>query len=117
LKSRSRDLQLARPSTSTFDGLQQSFVGGYPVVLQPTMATDASLTVNTSTMNWPGLVQSKGSTAPVFQVNPSVPGLTVPLSTLSLSSVCQGMVSATLVVPPSDYVAPTVAVSGQTPML
>jgi len=107
----------ARPSTSTSDGLQQSFVGGYPVVLQSMVATDAPLTVNTSTMNWPGLVQSQGSTAPVCQVNPSVPGLTVPLSTLSLSSVSQGMVPATLVVPPAGYVAPTVAMSGQTSML
>jgi len=71
----------ARPSTSTSDGLQQQFVSGYPVVLQSTVATDASLTVNTPTMNWPGLVQSQGSTAPDCQVNPSVPGLTVPLST------------------------------------
>jgi len=107
----------ACPSTSTSDGLQQSFVGGYPVVLQSTVATDASLTVNMSTKNWPGLVQSQGSMAPVCQVNPSVPVLTVPLSTLSLSSVSQGMVPTTLVVPPAGYVAPTVAMSGQTPML
>lgn len=81
------------------------------------MATDASLTANTSIMNWPGLVQSQGSMVPVCQVGPSVPGLTVPPSTLSLSSVSQGMVPATLVVPSSGHVTPTTAVSGQTPML
>ena len=107
----------ARPSIATSDGSQPSFVSGYPVVLQSTVTTDASLTVNTSTINWPGLVQSQGSTAPVCQINPSVPGLTVPLSTLSLTSVSQGMVPTTLVVPPSGYVAPTVAMSGQMPML
>ena len=41
----------------------------------------------------------------------------MPLSTLFLSSVSQGMVPATLVVPPSGHVAPTAAVSSQTPML
>jgi len=81
------------------------------------VATDASLTANTSIMNWPGLVQSQGSMVPVCQVGPSVPGLTVPPSTLSLSSVSQGMVPATLVVPSSGHVTPTTAVSGQTPML
>ena len=90
----------ARPSVSTSDGPQQSVVGGYSVILPFTMATDASLPTNMSTMNCPGSGQVHETTVPAGQSALSVTGVTAPLSTLSLSSVSQGMVPATVIVPP-----------------
>jgi len=54
---------------------------------------------------------------PVGQNASLVTGVTALLSTLSLSSVSQGTVPATVIVPSSGHVAPTTAMSGQTPML
>jgi len=60
----------ARPSVSTSDEPQQSVVGGCPVILQSTTATDASLPTITSTMNCPGLVQVQESIVPVGSIPP-----------------------------------------------